>query len=451
MIVAEGSAEPPPTSHPATGPVPFGEATRAWARVAAQSFGGPAGQIAVLHRIAVQEKRWISERRFLQALGYCMFLPGPEAQQLATYLGWTLHGVRGGLVAGGLFILPGFASILALSVVYATLGETPALATIFYGLKPAVLAIVLQALRRLRLRALRDTQSVLVAAGAFVGMAAFGVPFPAVIAAAAVAGVALGIGAGHAGPPDGTADEPGGAAGTPVARPLRTAVTWLAIWLLPVLALFAAFGPDHVFVRQAVFFSKAAVVTFGGAYAVLAYVAHHAVEVQSWLTPAEMLDGLALAETTPGPLIQVVQFVGFLGAHRSASGIDPLLAGILGSVITTWVTFAPCFFFVFVGAPLMEQLDRRPRLQAALAGITAAVVGVILNLALWFALHTLFGQVRAWSWGALRVELPVWSSIDVGAALIAALAVMLAFRLRAGMFTLLGFGVAAGLLVRSLA
>jgi len=430
--------------------VPFGQAWRAWARVAAQSFGGPAGQIAVIHRIAVEEKRWLDERTFLRALGYCMLLPGPEAQQLATYIGWKLHGVRGGLVAGGLFVLPGFLAILALSVVYVVFGSTPMLGAVFYGLKPAVLAIVLQAVARLRKRALGDPLSITLAAGALVAMFAFGVPFPLVVLTAAMIGAWAGQASRGRGAeaelhtPEAAPDKR-----APVWHALRAAAAWLAIWLLPVAGLLVFLTPHHVFSREAVFFSKTAVVTFGGAYAVLAYVAQQAVEVYHWLAPAEMLDGLGLAETTPGPLIQVVQFVGFLGAYRNPGGLDPLVAGIFGSVVTTWMTFAPCFLFIFAGAPFLEVLSQRSWLQAALAAITAAVVGVILNLAVWFSLHTLFAETRTAVAGPVHLNLPVWSTLDIGSALIATTAVVLAFRYRAGIFTLLGFGTGAGILLSS--
>jgi chromate transporter len=431
-----------------TAAVPFRDALRAWVRVAVQSFGGPAGQIAVIHRIVVDEKRWLDERRFLEALGYCMLLPGPEAQQLATYVGWKLHGVRGGLVAGCLFILPGFLSILALSVVYARFGSTPALEAAFYGLKPAVIAIVLAALWRLGGRALRDRPSQFIAAAAFLSMAAFDVPFPLVIAAAALAGAvfesrSIGPSAAHA-------MTSSGAAGASALR-RRTALTvatWLAIWLAPVAALVGAVGTEHVLAREALFFSRSAVVTFGGAYAVLAYVAQQAVDVYAWVTPAEMLDGLGLAESTPGPLIQVVQFVGFLGAYRHVTGVNPYVAGVLGAGVTTWVTFAPCFLFIFAGAPYIDDLHRRPRLRGALAGITAAVVGVILNLTLWFSLHTLFAATRDVEAGPLQLLVPVWSSIDPGATSIAAVAIAATFRWRAPMGVTLVGGVLLGILAK---
>jgi chromate transporter len=437
----EGSTEP-------EGGVAFGEARRAWLRVAAQSFGGPAGQIAVIHRICVEEKGWLDEATFLRALGYCMLLPGAEAQQLATYIGWKLLGVGGGLLAGGLFILPGFISILALSIAYVELRDAAAIEAFFFGLKPAVIAIVLQAVARLRRRALAGATSVAIAAGAFLAMFVFAVPFPVVIAAAGLIGAAALRPQSRTEPVARVRDD--GRHRHRNARALRAAGVWLAIWLVPVAALVTLLTPDHVLAREAVFFSKTAVVTFGGAYAVLSYVAQQAVEVYQWLSPAEMLDGLGLAETTPGPLIQVVQFVGFIGAYRNAGDAHPLAMGIAGSVVTALVTFAPCFLFIFAGAPLLERLYERPGLQAALRGITAAVVGVILNLAVWFALHTLFAEVRVLVAGPVRSTVPVWATIDIGGAAIATVAILLAFRFGAGMFVVLGFGAAAGIAMRLL-
>ncbi len=418
----------------------------AWTRIAAWSFGGPAGQIAVIHRVAVVEKRWLDEESFARALGYCMLLPGPEAQQLATYIGWRTHGTAGALAAGGLFVLPGFVSILALSVAYAELGGTGVIESLFYGLKPAVLAIVLQALIRLQGRSGTAAWTAVVGGLAFLALFAFGVSFPVVIAGAGVAGVISIRSPGDVGNPEDALP----AAAPDYARSARTALIWLLVWLIPVAALALLLPGDHVLVREAAFFSKAAVVTFGGAYAVLAYVAQQAVEVYGWLAPGEMLDGLGMAETTPGPLIQVVQFVGFMGAYRHAGGADPLLMGVVGSVITTWVTFAPCFLFVLAGAPLMEHLGRHPRLRGALRGITAGVLGAVLNLAAWFAVHALFGATRPWSAGPLHMTAPVWSTLDPGAAGIAVLAVVAAVWLRAGMFAVLGLGVAAGLGLRFL-
>lgn len=426
--------------------VSLSAASRVWARVALQSFGGPAGQIGVIHRLVVDERGWVSESRFLHALSYCMMLPGPEAQQLTTYLGWRLHGVRGGLIAGTLFIVPGFVSILALSVLYAEFRNLGWVAGLFFGLKPAVLAVVVEAVLRLRRRALTRRSSLVIAACAFVAIFAFGVPFPLIVLAAAAAGVLVERwSAPYEEVPDPV--EAGSTFLPPWKRSARTALLWLAIWLVPVVALRLALGPGHVFVTQGVFFSKAAVVTFGGAYAVLSYVAQQAVEVYEWLAPNEMLDGLGMAETTPGPLIQVVQFVGFMGAFRHPGALDPVVAGVIGSVVTTWVTFVPCFLFVFLGAPYVEFLRKHEPLNAALRGVTAAVVGVVVNLAAWFALHTLFREVAQMELGPIRLAIPRLASLDWRALAIAlgALVAMLGFRL--GMIRTLIGAAAAGVLL----
>lgn len=429
------------------------DALPVWIRVAALSFGGPAGQIAVMQRLLVDERRWISERHFLHALNYCMLLPGPEAQQLATYIGWLMHRWRGGLVAGGLFILPGFLAMLALSVLYVTWGDLPFVEAVFYGIKPAVLAIVVHALIRIGRRALDTPLLVSVAVLAFVAMFAFDVPFPAIIGAAALVGWLggrAGVESRTSGSLPGAADPPRqeAVASPPVSRTLATAALWLAIWWVPVglLALFA--GPDSVFVAETLFFSKAAVLTFGGAYAVLAYIAQRAVEDFGWLTPGEMLDGLGLAETTPGPLIMVVQFVGFLGAYRNPGALDPVVAGVVGSFATTWVTFAPCFLWIFVGAPYIEHLRGRKALTAALSGITAAVVGVILNLGVWFAIRTLFGATRSVSRWGLDLDAPVWATVDPFAVAIAAGAAVVLFRYRWGILATVAAAALSGLAVR---
>ena len=424
------------------GSVEFGEAFGAWVKIAVYSLGGPAGQIAVMHRVLVEEKRWLSERRFLHALNYCMLLPGPEAQQLATYSGWLLHGWRGGLTAGLLFILPGFLSILALSVLYVRFIDFALVAALFYGLKPAVMAVVIDALLRIGKKALQGWPAVLIAAAAFVAIFFFAVPFPIIVVAAAI----LGLLAARAGlvPSAADDDEPLEAAPPSVLRTVAVVGGWAAIWLVPLGALFVALGPENVFVRLGTFFSRAAIVTFGGAYAVLAYVAQEAVLVHGWLQPGEMLDGLGMAETTPGPLIQVVQFVGFMGAYRDGAGMDPLLAAVLGSILVTWMTFAPCFLFIFAGAPYIEALRGNRTLGAALRGITAAVVGVILNLAVWFAIQTLFGTVRDVAWGPLRLVVPELATVDVGAAVIAAGAAIALLRFRVNMLYVLGGSVVAG-------
>ncbi|MEA3003773.1 MAG: chromate transporter [Sphingomonadales bacterium] len=452
-----GSGPPPP--------VPFAEAVRVWCRIALLSFGGPAGQIAVMHRILVEEKRWIGDARFLHALNYCMLLPGPEAQQLATYIGWLLHRTKGGLVAGALFVLPGFLAIMALSWLYAAYGALPAIAALFFGLKAAVLAIVLEAVRRIGGRALRGGAMRLIAACAFIAIFFFALPFPLIVLLAAFAGFACeraglltprASAAGH-GPAGGKAvadaDTLLGEDIPAHARPnlgwsLRIAGIFLALWLLPVALLLLLLGPHDVFSRIALFFSQMAVVTFGGAYAVLAYVAQQAVETYHWLRPGEMLDGLGMAETTPGPLIMVTQFVGFMGAYRSASGLPPLVAGTLGGILTTWVTFTPCFLWIFLGAPFIEKLRGNRGLAAALAAVTAAVFGVVLNLALWFALHTLFRETRPVRAAGLHFDWPVLASLDWPAFILAAAAVVAVFRFRAPTFWVLGGCAAAGLIYR---
>ena len=414
-----------------------------WLRVAALSFGGPAGQIAVMQRILVDEKRWVSQQRFLHALNFCMLLPGPEAQQLATYIGWLMHRWRGGLVAGGLFILPGFLAIMALSVAYALWRDAPLVAGILFGIKPAVLAVVVEALLRIARRALHGAAAVTIAGLAFVALYVFAVPFPLIILAAAALGLAaprIGIRfvAAGAAPDDHAGARPS------LRHALRTAALWLAIWWLPVAALWLALGGAHVLVREAVFFSKAAVVTFGGAYAVLAYIAQQAVENFGWLHPGEMLDGLGMAETTPGPLIMVVEFVGFMGAYRDPAPLSPLAAGIAGAVVTTWVTFAPCFLWIFTGAPYIEYLRGRRALASALAAITAAVVGVILNLTVWFAVHTLFARTVEVRGYGMALDLPVPASVRTPAVAIALLSFVMLFGLRWGMLRTIGVAAALG-------
>ncbi|HEX7181280.1 MAG TPA: chromate efflux transporter [Thermoanaerobaculia bacterium] len=436
--------------------VPFREALRVWIRVAVQSFGGPAGQIAVMHRILVEEKRWISESRFLHALNYCMLLPGPEATQLATYIGWLLNRTPGGIAAGTLFVLPGFLSILVLSLLYASFQQTDFVQALFYGLKPAVMAVVVEAVFRIGKRALRNRTMAGIAALAFVAIFFFEIPFPAIVAGAGLIGwiggrlrpetfappLVLERAAGEDLP---IADAQVHQVRPSLGRSFRVLAVCLGLWAAPLLVLFAVFGPDHVLVREGAFFSKMSVVTFGGAYAVLAYVSQQAVETYGWLTPGEMLDGLGMAETTPGPLIQVVQFVGFLGAWRHPGGLDPMTAGILGSLITTWVTYVPCFLWIFLGAPYIEWLRGKRGLSAALAGITAAVVGVILNLAVWFSLHVLFGEVAEVHRMGARLLVPDWSTLDPAALVLAAGAFLALFRFRLGMMKTLAFSAGAGL------
>jgi chromate transporter len=445
-IVVQPPAAPRDRNRPPQN-VPFSEAWRVWARVAAFSFGGPAGQIAVMHRIVVDEKRWIGEDRFLHALSYCTLLPGPEAQQLAIYIGWLMHRTRGGIVAGTLFVLPGMLAIMALSVVYAGWGKIGAVAALFFGLKAAVLAVVLQAVLRVGSKALKNATMVAIAGVSFVAIFGFGVPFPLIILAAGFvgyfgtrAGSAAfrmgghgGTGAGLAGSDSLLGDVLPDHARPAIRSTLKIAVVWLALWLVPVGVVLAVFGPSHVFGQIVIFFSEMAVVTFGGAYAVLAYVAQEAVEHYHWLRPGEMLDGLGMAETTPGPLIMVTQFVGFMAAYRHSGAMPPMLAGVFGGLLTTWVTFTPCFLWIFLGAPFIETLRGNKALAGALAAITAAVVGVILNLAVWFALHTWFREAyRAKALG-LSFDVPVLSSADVMALALSCAAILAIFRFKAGM------------------
>lgn len=425
-----------PPQHPTGGDViGLGEATRAWFAISLQTFGGPAGQIAVMQHKLVDEKRWIGQRRFLHALNYCMLLPGPEASQLAIYTGWLLNGMRGGVIAGSLFVLPGVLALLALSAIYTRFGETDLVSALFAGVAPAVIAIVVQAVSRLARRSLRHPALAGLAVASFVALTCFGVPFPAVVLAAGVMGWLLGRRV-----PD-LADPPqdDSAEGTAplisdehlhheLPTPRRTAlllVVGVSLWFAPVLAFGLLVDSTGVFVDQGLFFAGTAVVTFGGAYAVLSYVAQQAVSVYGWLAPGEMVRGLALAETTPGPLIMVVQFVAFVGAYRAPGSLDPWLAAVLASLLVTWVTFVPSFLFVLLGAPYVERLRSNRHLTAALTGITAAVVGVIANLAVFFALHTLFDAHRAWSSGPVSLELPVLGSADPVAFAITAVALVL--------------------------
>ncbi len=438
--------------------VSFREATRVWLRIALLSFGGPAGQIAVMHRILIDEKKWIGERRFLHALNFCMLLPGPEAQQLATYVGWLLHGVRGGLVAGALFVLPGALAILALSWIYILYGNVGPVEALFFGLKAAVLAIVVQAVVRIGGRALKSTASRLLAATAFVAIFLLAAPFPLIVAIAGLVGWIAGrrgglafSGGGHGGAGAGLADADSALGDGPVLHPAsrtrNAALILAALWLLPVGAL-ALLAPHSVWIDIASFFSRMAVVTFGGAYAVLAYVAQQGVAHYHWLTAREMLDGLGLAETTPGPLIMVTQFVGFLGAFRASTGLPPLVAGTLGALLTTWVTFLPCFVWIFAGAPFIERLRGNAALASALGAITAAVVGVILNLAIWFAVHFLFAQVQTVRAGPLRMDAPVPSSLDPLGAGLSLLAIVWLFVLKRSVFETLAVAAAGGLVLR---
>ena len=437
------------------------EATRIWARIGLLSFGGPAGQIALMHRILVEEQRWLGEKRFLHALNYCMLLPGPEAMQLAVYIGWLMHRTLGGIIAGALFVLPGVVAIMALSWVYALYGNVGPIEALFFGLKAAVLAIVVQAVIRIGSRALKNNAMIAIAAASFIAIFGFAVPFPLIILAAGLIGYfgaragvpAFQNGGGHGKVGTVQVDDSDTLIGeespdhTQVNRgwAFRISAVFLVLWLAPVALLFAVFGPANVFAQIAGFFSVMAVVTFGGAYAVLAYVAQEAVQNFGWLAPGEMLDGLGMAETTPGPLIMVTQFVGFMGAFRDGGGLSPLVAGTLGGLLTTWMTFTPCFLWIFLGAPFIERLRDNKVLSAALTAITAAVVGVILNLAVWFGLHVVFEEVQTIASFGLDLDVPVWSSINLAAAALVLAALVAVFRFKLGPVTVLAGCAIAGL------
>lgn len=440
--------------------VSFAEALRVWARIGLLSFGGPAGQIALMHRELVERRRWIDEERFLHALNFCMLLPGPEAQQLATYIGWLLHKWRGALAAGVLFVLPGFAMVLAASALYAWGQSLAWVAALFFGLKCAVVALVFEAVHRIGRRAIPSAMFAVIAALSFVAVAVFRAPFPLVIVGAALLGTL-----GHRlSPRRFSRPDPAAVAtdGPPsviesmhregslehtrpsLARTARVTLVCLALWWLPVLGLRAIVGPDSIFVHEALFFSQTAVVTFGGAYAVLAYVAQRAVQSFHWLAPQQMLDGLGLAESTPGPLILVLEFVGFVAAFQRHG----LLGGLLGACVTVWVTFVPCFLWVLAGAPYIEQLRSNATLRAALSAITAAVVGVIANLSLWFALHLWFRTVDERAWGAVRVGVPKWVTIDGAAVALSIVAMATTFGARWSMARTLALCALLGLVWR---
>jgi len=433
---------------------------RTFARIAALSFGGPAGQIAVMHRILVDEKKWIGEERFLHALNFCMLLPGPEAQQLAIYIGWLLHRTRGGLIAGTLFVLPGALAIMALSWLYVLVGHAAPIAGLLFGLKAAVVAIVFQAVVRIGLRALGNGIRRMVAVLAFLSLFFLHIPFPLVILAAGLigwvsarSGAEVFRGGGHAAVQSGAVRDEDSLLGTGIPDHARSGhrgviailAALIGVWLAP-LVVIAIFAPkDSAFVQIGFFFSKMAMLTFGGAYAVLSWVGQSAVDHYHWLSPREMLDGLGLAESTPGPLIMVTQYVGFLAAYRHPAGLPPLLAGTLGGLLTTWVTFIPCFLGIFAGAPFIERLRENRALAGALAAITAAVVGVILNLAVWFALHYWFGRIADRRAGPFTLPIPDLGTIDWFAALLSLVALAAMVRFRFGTFSILGVCSLAGL------
>ena len=449
-----GNTEAPHTE----GEIRFDQAVLVWLKISILSFGGPAGQIAVMHRLLVDELKWVSERRFLHALNFCMLLPGPEAQQLTIYLGWLLHRVRGGVVAGVLFVLPGAVTVLFLSMIYVTYQEAMAVESIFFGVKAAVLAIVTTALWRLARKVLRRMLLVVITVASFIASFVFSIPFPIVILGAALAAFLARLA------PEGTSDPAiahedmraidrrvTGREAPSRGSALRVAIICAVLWLAPVFGLYGWLGAGHVYTQQGLFFSQVAVVTFGGAYAVLSYMAQQTVGHYGWLSAGEMLDGLGMAETTPGPLIMVTQFVGFIGAYRSPGDLDPMLAGTLGALVTTWVTFAPCFLWIFLGAPFIESLRGNRLLATALTGITAAVVGVVLNLALWFSLRVMFGELVELQLPVVgtTLDVPLAASFDLAASAIAVSAFVAVSLLRVGMIKVLVASAIAGLALGS--
>jgi chromate transporter len=424
--------------------VPFRGLLRAFTRIGLLSFGGPAGQIALMHRELVDERKWIAEEDFLHALNFCHLLPGPEAQQLATWIGWRLHGWAGGLAAGLLFVIPGAAIILLLSVLYAIAADLAWVEALFLGVKAAVLAVVVQALLRIAGRALDTNLKRALAVAAFVGLFLFDLSFPLIVLGSGVIGMVV-----AAKRPDLLALKPAKAEGSLPERPWRSTILsiglWGAIWAAPMLLILVTLGQNHVLWDIGAFFSQLAIVTFGGAYAVLAYMAQEAVQGFGWLRPGEMADGLGLAETTPGPLILVTQFVGFLAAFRAPEPFSPLVAGLLAAGLTTWVTFAPCFLWIFAFAPWIDRLGNAVRLKGGLAAVTAAVVGVIANLTAWFALHVLFADVGERNFGPLRLYWPDLASFDWRAGLLAAMSCVLVFGLKWSVLRVLGAAALGGM------
>lgn len=441
----------------------FSEAVRVWVKVALNSFGGPVGQIAVMHRYLVEEKQWISESRFLHALNYCMLLPGPEAQQLAIYIGWLLHKIPGGIVAGTLFVIPGFVAILILSILYAGYQDLSIVQWLFFGLKPAVLAVVIEAVLRIGKRVLKNRLTVTLAGLSFAGIFFFDVPFPLIVVLAAVIGYVGGrlrpelfeASQGHAANSDPCnsplldsmlEEEPPDHTKPSAARAVAVALVWTILWFGPIALIVAFLGTESVYFKQATFFSKAAVVTFGGAYAVLAYVAQQAVEHYGWLTAGEMLDGLGLAETTPGPLILVLPFVGFIAAFRNPGDLHPMIAGTFGAIVTTWATFVPCYLWVLVGGPYVEALRGNKSLNHAMSSITAGIVGVVLNLAVWFALNTAFGSLRDVHALGAHLQIPVWDTVQLPSLFITAFALVAIFRYKLSVIKTIGCSAALGVL-----
>ena len=436
-------------------PLALKAASKVWFSISLRTFGGPAGQIAVMHDELVEKRRWIGEERFLHALSFCTLLPGPEAQQLAIYLGWLLNGTAGGLIAGILFVIPGYVALMILSAIYARWGETVGIAALFAGLGPAVLAIVAQALWRIRKRALTNNFLWALSSLSFLALLVFNIPFPIVVAGAAITGVIANKSRPQwfVKPPVVVseqevqpliADEALHGNRATLAGSIKVLVIGLFLWALPVVIAVITLGRNHVFVQQGLFFSGTAVVTFGGAYAVLSYVAQRAVGVFHWLLPGEMVNGLALAETTPGPLIMVVQFVGFLGAFRNPGDLNPWVAAFIGSTLVVWVTFVPCFLFVFLGAPHVEGLRKNRIVSAGLTAVTAAVVGVIANLSVYFALHTLFEKTHRYSYGIIQTTLPNWGTLNIRSGLLTLLAAVLVFKFKRSTVQVMGICASVG-------
>lgn len=449
--MADDAKTPENTGSDGSRPVSLRDLTRAFASIGLLSFGGAAGQIAMMHRLVVDERRWLDEQRFMHALNYCMLLPGPEAQQLATYIGWLKHGVRGGIIAGLLFIVPGALIMLGLSMLYVFAADAPIVEGIFFGIKAAVLALIAQAVLKIAARGLRTRFLIGLAVAAFLGLLLFGLPFPLIVIGCGVIGYGLGRLAPDMMAVDGMVPAvrqsapPGRWAST-----ARTVVTGLAVWWLPVLVAFLLLGGDSIIVELGLFFSKLAVLTFGGAYALLAWLAQEAVSRQ-WVTALEMADGLGLAETTPGPTILVNQFVGFLAAWREPGVLSPLWSAVIGALMTTWVTFAPSFLWIFAGAPFVEDLRSNPRIAAALRAISAAVVGVVAYLGIWFALHVIFAQVGTLDLGLVRFAWPVFATFNVAAAVLALIALALVFVVRLSIVPVVAIMAALGIAVRFLA
>lgn len=419
------------------------ELFKVWGNVAAHSFGGPAGQIAVIHKLVVEDKKLISEERFLHALNFCMLLPGPEAQQLATYMGFLMSKWKGGLIAGGLFILPGFLSILALSYLYVLFNDVSVVQGLFYGVKPAIIAIVLAALYKISKKSLKNSFYWILAFMAFVGLFFMNLPFPLVVIGSGILGIIFGKLNKET-----SAETKINEAAPPISQTIKTITVWVGVWFAPILLTLFVLGPESTMHTLNLFFSKMSLVTFGGAYAALSYVAQQAVDIYGWLQGTEMLDGLALAETTPGPLIQVVQYVGFMGAYRFPGTMDPLVSAFIGSALTTWMTFAPCFLFIFTFAPYIEFIRGKKIFSDALSAITASIVGVIFNLSLWFVLNALFVKSSKVENSIFDFSYPVLSSIDFYAAGICFIAILMQFKFKRGLFSILGVSTVLGIAIK---